>query len=181
MRQLSNNTRAISTPDDLAGVKLRTLPSPIQQAAWSAMGALPQAIDAAELYTALQQGTVDGQENPLAEIVFRNMYEVQDYVSLTSHVYTPHTMGVSRQTWSSLSEEQQDLLQEAAEIGREANLAANDEAEAAALQTLLDQGVTVEEDVDREAFAELGTSVWPLYTDEYGSDLVDQIQQATGG
>jgi len=181
MRQLSNDVRPVSSPDDLAGVKLRTLPSPIQQEAWSAMGALPQAIDAAELYTALQQGTVDGQENPLAEIVFRDMYEVQDYVSLTSHVYTPHTMGVSRQTWDSLTDEQKDVLQEAAEVGREANLAANDEAEASAMQTLLDEGVEVEEDVDRDAFAELGTSVWPLFTDQYGTELVDQIEQATGG
>lgn len=177
LRQLSNNSRPIKTPDDLSGIKLRTLPSPIQQEAWSVMGALPQAIDSSELYTALQQGTVDGQENPLSEIVFRKMYEVQDYVSLTSHVYTPHTMAVSQSTWDSLTDEQKQVLRDAAEIGRDVNLEANDEAEADALQVLLDEGVTVEQDVDRAPFEELGTTVWPMYTDEYGSELLDLIRR----
>lgn len=175
MRQLSNNVRPILSPDDLAGIKLRTLPSPIQQAAWSALGAMPQSIDSAELYTALQQGTVSGQENPLAEIVFRKMYEVQNYVSMTSHVYTPHTMSVSKATWDSLSDEQKQVVQDAAEIGRQENLDANDVAEAAARETLIENGVQIDDDIDREKFVELGKSVWPQFVDQYGSDILDLL------
>lgn len=180
MRQLSNNVRPVVTPADLEGIKIRTLPAPIQQAAWSAMGALPQAIDAAELYTALQQGTVSAQENPLYEIVFRSFYEVQDYITLTSHVYTPFTMGMSEMTWNRLSEEQRQVVLDSAEVGRDAQLAANDAAEADAEQVLLDNGVEIEENPDREAFVELATTVWPQFTDEYGTELLDLIQSKTG-
>lgn len=177
MRQLSNNVRPIHTPADLQGIAMRTLPAPIQQAAWAEMGALPQAIDAAELYTALQQGTVQAQENPLVEIVYRKFYEVQPYITLTSHVYTPFTMAVSRMTWDKLNDEQKQALQEAAEAGREANLAANDEQGEQAYQTLLDEGIEIVEDPDREAFEELAVRVWPQFTDQYGTDILDLLTE----
>lgn len=91
-RELTNNVRPITTPDDLQGIKLRTLSADVQVAMWEALGALPTPIDASEMYTALQQGTVQGQENPLHEIVARKLYEVQPYVTLTDHVYTPFYM-----------------------------------------------------------------------------------------
>lgn len=176
MRQLTNNVRPIVEPADLHGIKIRTLPSPIQQAAWSAMGGLPQAIDASELYTALQQGTVQAQENPLAEIEFRKFYEVQDHLSMTSHVYTPFMMGVSRRTWDRLTDEQRVALQEAAEVGRNAQLDANDIAEDAAREILEDGGVEFVDEPDRDAFRELGTSVWSRFTDAYGEELLDLIE-----
>lgn len=175
MRQLTNNVRPVKTPADLEGVKMRTLPSPIQQDAWAAVGALPQAIDSAELYTALQQGTVQAQENPLAEIVYRKFYEVQPYVTLTSHVYTPFTMGVSQMTWDRLSDEQKTALQEAAEAGRQASLDANDVAEEEATGILEDNGIEIEASPDREAFKEKATVVWDQFTDEYGTEILDLI------
>lgn len=176
MRQLTNNVRAIQEPADLQGIKIRTLPSPIQQAAWSAMGGLPQSIDASELYTALQQGTVQAQENPLAEIEFRKFYEVQNYLSMTSHVYTPFMIGVSRRTWDRLTPEQREALHDAAEVGRAAQLEANDIAEQKARGILEDNDVEFVDDPDRDAFKELGTTVWTRYTDKFGSDLLDTIQ-----
>ncbi|MFC0673210.1 DctP family TRAP transporter solute-binding subunit [Brachybacterium hainanense] len=176
MRQLTNNVRAIHEPADLQGIKIRTLPSPIQQAAWKAMGGLPQAIDASELYTALQQGTVQAQENPLAEIEFRKFYEVQNHLSMTSHVYTPFMMGVSRRTWNRLTQEQRTALEEAAEVGRAAQLDANDVATEKARTVLEDNGVAFVDDPDREAFRELGTSVWTQFTDAYGTELLDLVQ-----
>lgn len=176
MRQLTNNVRAIHTPEDLQGIRIRTLPSPIQQAAWSAMGGLPQSIDAAELYTALQQGTVQAQENPLAEIEFRAFYEVQNHLSMTSHVYTPFMMGVSRRTWDRITEEQRTVLQEAAEVGRSAQLEANDIAEEEARGVLEDHGVQIVDDPDREAFRKLGVTVWDQFTGSYGQSLLDIIE-----
>lgn len=176
IRQLSNNKRPVKTPEDLKGIKIRTLPAPIQQAAWKEMGALPQAIDSAELYTALQQGTVEAQENPLYEIEFRKFYEVQKYISMTSHVYTPFTMGVSRATWNKLNDEQKKALQDAAEVGREAQLAANDKANAAAKDKLIANGIKFEENPDRAAFKELAVKVWSMFTEKNGSELLDMIQ-----
>lgn len=178
MRQLTNNVRAVHSPDDLRGIKIRTLPAPIQQSAWAAMGGLPQAIDASELYTALQQGTVQAQENPLAEIEFRKFYEVQTHLSMTSHVYTPFMMGVSRRTWERLTAEQRTALEEAAEVGRTAQLEANDVAEVEAREILEENGIEFVDDPDREAFKELGTTVWSRFTDQFGTELLDLIQEA---
>ena len=97
---------------------MRTLPSEIQVATWSAMGAMTATIDAAELYTALQQGTVDAQDNPLHEIVSRKFYEVQPYITMTDATYTPFYMAMSKATWDRMSESQQALIVEAAAVGR---------------------------------------------------------------
>lgn len=175
MRQLTNNVRPIHEPADLKGIKIRTLPSPIQQAAWSAMGGLPQAIDASELYTALQQGTVQAQENPLAEIEFRKFYEVQSHLSITSHVYTPFMMAVSRRTWERLTQRQRASLRDAAEAGRNAQLDANDTAEASARKTLEDNGVAIVDNPDRDAFRALGQTVWSKFTDTYDDELFNLI------
>ena len=175
-RELTNNVRPVSTPADLNGIKMRTLPAEIQVACWQAMGALPTTIDAAELYTALQQGTVSAQDNPLHEIVSRKFYEVQPYITLTDAVYTPFYMAMSKITWDAMSESQQELIVEAAAVGRAAQQKLNEEATAAATQVLLDAGCTIEENPDKAAFQEIAMGVWPLFTDKYGTDLVDMIK-----
>ena len=175
-RELSNNVRPVVTPADLNGIKMRTLPSEIQVGCWQAMGALPTTIDAAELYTALQQGTVSAQDNPLHEIVSRKFYEVQPYITLTDATYTPFYMAMSKITWDAMSESQQQLIVEAAAVGRAAQQGLNEEATAAATQTLLDAGCTIEENPDKAAFQEIAMGVWSLFTDKYGTELLDMIQ-----
>ncbi|WP_101877686.1 DctP family TRAP transporter solute-binding subunit [Lachnoclostridium edouardi] len=177
-RELSNNVKPIKTPDDMKGIKMRTLPAEVQVETWKAMGALPATIDASELYTALQQGTVSAQDNPLHEIVSRKFYEVQPYVTLTDAVYTPFLMAMSEATWNKLSDSQKEVIMKAAEVGREEQLKLTDEAQAEALQTLLDNGVTVEENPDKEAFKEKAMPTWSLFTDQYGTELVDMIQNS---
>ena len=177
-RELSNNVKPIKTPDDMKGIKMRTLPAEVQVETWKAMGALPATIDASELYTALQQGTVSAQDNPLHEIVSRKFYEVQPYVTLTDAVYTPFLMAMSEATWNKLSDSQKEVIMKAAEVAREEQLKLTDEAQAEALQTLLDNGVTVEENPDKEAFKEKAMPTWSLFTDQYGTELVDMIQNS---
>ena len=177
-RELSNNIRPVKTPDDMKGMKMRTLSAEVQVETWKAMGALPAAIDASELFTALQQGTVSAQDNPLHEIVSRKFYEVQPYVTLTDAVYTPFLMAMSEATWNKLSDSQKEVIMKAAEVGREEQLKLTDEAQAEALQTLLDNGVTVEENPDKEAFKEKAMPTWSLFTDQYGTELVDMIQNS---
>lgn len=176
-RELTNNVRPITTPDDLKGIKLRTLSADVQVAVWEALGALPTPIDASEMYTALQQGTVQGQENPLHEIVARKLYEVQPYVTLTDHVYTPFYMAISQITWDKMSDSQKALIQEAADVAREEQLRLTDEAQASAKQELLDNGCEIVENPDKEAFKEIAMTTWSIFTDEYGTELLDMIQQ----
>ena len=167
-RELTNNVRPVTTPDDL--------PNEIQVATWEAMGALPATIDAGELYTALQQGTVDAQDNPLHEIVARRFYEVQPYITMTDAVYTPFLMAMSQMSWDKLSESQQALVMEAAALAKEKELELTDAAQANALQEVLDYGCEVVEDPDKDAFREKALPTWSLFTDEYGTELLDMVQ-----
>jgi len=177
-RELSNNVRAVRTPDDMAGIKMRTLGSRIQIETWSAFGAMTTQIDASEIFTSLQQGTIDAQDNPLHEIVSRQLYEVQDYVSLTDATYTPFYMGMSKLKWDALTGEQQQLIKAAAAVGRDAQIAATDVAQATAKQTLIDNGVTVVEDVDKEAFRAIALPLWEILTgeSEIAAALLEEIQ-----
>lgn len=174
-RELSNNVREVKTPEDLKGIKMRVLPATVQQKTWEALGAQVTTMDASELYTGLQTGIIDAQDNPLHEIVSRKLYEVQQYVSLTDATYTPFYMGMSKMTWDALSESQQELIKEAAEVAREKQLELTDAAQAEALQTLKDNGVTVTEDVDKAAFQELAKEQWSVFTDECGTELLDMV------
>lgn len=179
MRQLSNNVRPIKTPADLKGIPMRTLPAAVQVAAWKALGALPTSIDSSELYSALELGTVSAQENPLSEIEFRKFYEVQDYVSLTNHVYTPFLLSMSKMTWDKMSENQRQIVMDAAVAAQEVQRNAAAEADAAAKQILLDNNVQIEEAPDVAAFREMTSSVYSIFTDqcpEHGQQLIDLIQ-----
>lgn len=177
-RELSNNVREVKTPADLKGIKMRTLGSTIQIETWSAFGAMTTQIDASEMYTALQQGTIDAQDNPLHEIVSRKLYEVQPYVTMTDATYTPFYMAMSKVKWDALSESQQQLVVEAAAVGRQAQFDATDEAQATAKQTLLDNGVTVTEDPDKEAFKEIAMPLWDIFTKQSDkcAELLETVQ-----
>ena len=169
--------RPVTTPADLNGIKMRTLPATVQVETWKALGALPTTIDASELYTALQQGTVSAEENPLHEIVSRKFYEVQQYITLTDHVYTPFMMGISQKTWDKLSDQQKQVVMDAANVGKEAQRKANEEKTIEAKQVLLDNGCEIVENPDKEAFKEIAVSAWKVFTDENGTELLDIIQK----
>jgi TRAP-type transport system periplasmic protein len=111
-RNVTNTVRAINVPDDLKGLKLRTPPELQIQASMEALGAIVQAIAFPELYLALSQKVVDGEENPIAVIYFNKFYEVQKHLAMTRHVYNNmiHTIGVN--TWSKLTPGQQNIFRE---------------------------------------------------------------------
>lgn len=176
-RELTNNVREVSEPEDLKGIKMRTLPNDVQKATWEAMGAITSQIDASELYTALQQGTVQAQDNPLHEIVARKFYEVQPYVTLTDAVYTPFLMAMSKTTYDSMSESQQQLIKEAADWAREKQIEITDKNQATALQTLKDNGCKVQENPDKDAFKEIAKTTWHIYTDANGTEILNMIEQ----
>jgi tripartite ATP-independent transporter DctP family solute receptor len=113
-RELTNSKRPVKTVDDIAGLKLRVIPSPINIDWVKALGANPTPLPFPELYSALEQGAVDGQENPVATIKGAKLYEVQKYMTLTNHQYNPQSVVVSKKFWDSLSAADRKVLQEAA-------------------------------------------------------------------
>ncbi len=109
-RNLTNSKRAVKTPADAKGLKIRTMENKIHLAAWRAVGVNPVPMAFGEIYGALQQKTIDGQENPIAIIYTSKLNEVQKYLSLTQHVYSPALIVVSPKTWQALSKEDQDMI-----------------------------------------------------------------------
>jgi tripartite ATP-independent transporter DctP family solute receptor len=113
-RQLTNSKRPINKVEDIAGLKLRVIPNPINIDWVSALGANPTPLPFPELYAALEQGAVDGQENPLPTIQGAKLNEVQKYLTLTNHQYNPQSVVISKKFWDSLSADEKKVLQDAA-------------------------------------------------------------------
>ncbi len=114
-RNITTTDKDIATVADLSGLKIRTMANEIHLEAWKAMGANPTPMAFGELFTGLQQGTVDGQENPLGIITGNKFEEVQSYCTLTEHVYTPYYVVMNQAKWDSLTAEQQEALTKAIE------------------------------------------------------------------
>lgn len=113
-RQLTNSKRPIAKVEDIAGLKLRVIPNPINVDWVKALDANPTPLPFPELYAALEQKAVDGQENPVATIRGAKLYEVQKYMTLTNHQYNPQSVVVSRKFWDSLGADEKKVLQDAA-------------------------------------------------------------------
>lgn len=113
-RNISNNVRPIVTPDDLKGLKLRTPGSKTRILSFEMLGASPIKMNIGEVYLALQQGVIDGQENPLSNIRKWSWYEVQKYISFSRHVYTPITFVMNLERYNGLTEEQREHVNSAA-------------------------------------------------------------------
>ena len=178
LRHVSNSRNPIITPADMKGLKIRTVVSVTQQKTWEAFGALPMAIDMTETFTALQQGTVDAQENTLAQIVTTKMYEVQKYLSLTCHAYTPMPFGISKMTWDSLDDTQKAAVQKASEKARDYQRSLDDISDKENVQFLKDQGIIVEENPDKAAFAALVQPVYDVFIAQTGTDKYLKMVQS---
>ncbi len=113
-RELTNSAREVKSPEDLKGLKIRTMENPIHLAAWKALGANPTPMPFSEVFTAMQQKTIDGQENPIPTIYLQKFYEVQKYVTLTGHVYGPHILLINKKLFDSFPAEDQKVMLEAA-------------------------------------------------------------------
>ena len=178
-RDITNNTRPIHTPADVAGLKLRTMENKVHIAAFNALGASPTPMSWTEVLTALQQGTIDGQENPIPVIVANKMWEMQKYVSLTEHVYSPAVVVMSKIAFDGLTPEQQGWFYAAAKVAAKATRATVAANEANGVALMRKNGMDVVDNIDKAAFA---AAVQPAYT-EYAKkmgvdDLIKQIQDA---
>lgn len=113
-RNITNSVKPIHTPVDLKGMKIRTPENPAQIETFRALGAIPTPLAFSELFTALLQGVVDGQENPLQNIYTNRLHEAQKYIAMTRHIYNTVYFLISERFWQSLSETDQQYFLEAA-------------------------------------------------------------------
>jgi tripartite ATP-independent transporter DctP family solute receptor len=152
IRQMTNSKRPITKVDDMKGLKMRTPPDAVLVDIMQALGADAQQIKFSELYVALQQGVVDGQENPLANIHASKLYEVQKHLALTNHQFQVTPFLMSKRTWDKLSAADRKAVQEAADEATALQRRLSAEADAKLLADLKTQGVQVTT-VDKAAFA----------------------------
>ena len=175
VRNVTNNVRPIATPEDLEGVKLRTMKVPAHVATFETLGANPTPMNFGEVYSALQQGVIDGQENPLAIITSQRFYEVQKYLSTTAHVFAVYMPVISKPFFEGLSAEHQQLVRESMASARsyQAELVAAEDT--AQLEEIRAAGVEVLELTaeQRQAFADKTESVRLQYRDEVGTEAYD--------
>lgn len=152
IRQITNSKRPITKVEDVKGLKLRVPPDATLVDIAQSLGADPQQIKFSELYVALQQGVVDGQENPLANIHASKLYEVQKYLALTNHQFQMTPFLMSKRTWDRLSEADRKSVQEAAAEATALQRKLSQEADDKLLADLKGKGVQVTT-VDKAAFA----------------------------
>ena len=179
-RHFTNNRSAIIKPRDMDGLKFRSSASPIRLDMYGALGtnAIPMAFT--ELYTALQQGTVDGQDNPLSIIYSSKLYEVQKYLSLSGHIWGPAPFLVNKAWWDKIDEENQDKIRKAAvdsmnylrQLVRE-----SDEGLAAKLR---EKGMKINE-VDAKLFVEAVQPVWKKWEPKIGQEVMGMVRKLQKG
>jgi tripartite ATP-independent transporter DctP family solute receptor len=155
IRHMSNSRKPLLKPEDLKGLKMRTPPDAVTVDIMQSLGAEAQQIKFAELYVALQQGVVDGQENPLMNIHASKLYEVQKFISLTGHKYEMTPFLMSKRTWDRLSEADRKAVQEAAAEATAMQRRLSQESDDKLIADLKAKGIRVDT-VDKAAF-ERGT------------------------
>ncbi|MFA7669793.1 MAG: TRAP transporter substrate-binding protein [Burkholderiaceae bacterium] len=174
-RQLTNNVRPVATPADAKGLKVRTMENPIHIAAFRELGILATPMAWPEVATALQQGTIDGQENPMSVIVSAKLPQLQKYLSLTSHVYGPAVVLASPVSFDGLSDQDKDAFRKAARAAAVAMRKYVDNVETSGLEEVQKAGMQVNK-VDHAAFSQALEPVYPKYYKQFGKELVDSIR-----
>lgn len=180
-RELTNSKRAVATVDDVSGLKIRTMENKFHQELWNSLGAAATPMSSSELYTALEQGTVDGEENPIANFYSYQFQEVQDYITMSNHIYSPFLFDMSKQIWDTYDQEVQDVVREAAEAFGEEEKRVNREAAAENLQSCIDDygiEVTYLTDEAKQAFLDKTAHIQDMIAQETGSEIMELLNQA---
>ncbi|MFF7398919.1 TRAP transporter substrate-binding protein [Achromobacter sp. NPDC008082] len=183
-RNMTNSKRPITRAEDLQGIKLRVMQNQIALGVFNTLGANAVPMPFSELFTALETRTVDGQENPITTIQSSKFYEVQPFLTITRHVYTPWVVLASKKWWDTLSPDEQKLIRQAAAASRDFERKDSRADSTKAMTTLEQAGMKINT-VTPEEVARMRQKVQPVvdkYTQELGPDLVkqlnDEIQKA---
>nr|MBV0880527.1 TRAP transporter substrate-binding protein [Noviherbaspirillum sp. L7-7A] len=175
-RHMTNSKRAVNAPEDLKGLKMRTMENPVHVQAYKGFGIIPTPMAFSEVFTALQQGTVDGQENPLSVITSAKFDQVQKYLTLTGHVYSPCVFLMNKGAFDKLSAADKTAFLEAAKEGVKANRMRVDSDEKMAVADLRAKGMTVVDQVDKTRFQSALSPVYADFEKQFGKANLDRIR-----
>ena len=175
VRHMTNNKRAVNAPEDLKGLKMRTMENPVHIAAYKGFGIVTTPMAFPEVFTALQQGTVDGQENPLSVIMAAKFEQVQKHLSLTGHVYSPAIFLMNKAAFDKLSSADKQIFLDAAKEAVKANRARVDEDDAKGVAELRSKGMQVI-DVDKAKFVSALGPVNAEFEKQFGKANIDRIR-----
>ena len=175
-RHITNNVRPINLPDDLKGIKLRTPKSKWRLKMFQSYGANPTPMAFSEVFTALKTGTMDGQENPYAQIASAKFQEVQKYLSITSHVYTPAYVAVHKDHYSKIPADVRKILEAAAKENQKFVYKRAAQLEKSLLDVIKKAGVKVNT-ANNTAFVKASKVVYDQFSSEVatGAGLVKEI------
>jgi tripartite ATP-independent transporter DctP family solute receptor len=178
-RNLTTGARAVTKPEDLAGMKIRVPESPVWVEMIRAMGGAPTPIPFGEVYTALQQKTVDGQENPIPTIYSRKFYEVQAHLSMTRHMLQNNTMIVNKRSFERLSPEIQKVVMEEAAAASVKNSKLQQERETSMLEEIRKSGKTaIVDSPDRAAFSAKMAPAMQKLESRWGAANLQRVRAA---
>lgn len=178
-RNLTTGTRAVNKPEDLEGMKIRVPESPVWVEMIRAMGGAPTPIPFGEVYTALQQKTVDGQENPIPTIYSRKFYEVQAHLSMTRHMLQNNTMIINKRSFEKLSPELQKVVLEEAAAASTKNSKLQQERESSMLEEIRKSGKTaIVDKPDRAAFAGKMAPAMEKLESRWGAEHLKRVRAA---
>lgn len=177
-RNMTNNVRPIEKMEDFDGIKLRVMPNPVFLETFKLMGANAVPLPFSELFTALETKAVDGQENPFNTILSSKFFEVQKYLTITNHVYSPWIVTASKRWWDGLSKTEQDIIMQAAVKARDFERQDTREEAAKALAQLKENGMQINEisPAEIERMREQAQPAIQQVTDTVGQQLFDQVQ-----
>ena len=176
-RHMTNSKRAIVKPADAAGLKMRTMENKVHMEGYRTFGIQPTPMAFPEVFGALQQGTVDGQENPIPVILASKFSQVQKHLSLTGHVYSPALLITSPRLMNKLSDADKKVFYEAAKKAAVAQRKKVNDDEASGIAQLEKEGMSVVSKVDGQAFRDALKPAYASYAKEFGADNIRKIQE----
>jgi tripartite ATP-independent transporter DctP family solute receptor len=176
-RHMTNNKRSIVKPEDASGLKMRTMENKVHMEGYRAFGIQPTPMAFPEVFGALQQGTVDGQENPIPVILASKFSQVQKHLSLTGHVYSPALLITSPRLMNKLSDADKKVFYAAAKNASTAQRKKVNEDEDNGIAQLEKEGMTVVRKVDGQAFRNALIAPYAEYSKEFGADNIRKIQE----
>ena len=176
VRHMTNSKRDVKSPEDLKGLKMRTMENPVHIAAYKGLGIVTTPMAFPEVFTALQQGTVDGQENPLSVIMAAKFDQVQKHLTLTGHVYSPAIFLMNKASFDKLSAADKQAFIDAAKEGVKLNRARVDADDATGVTELRAKGMTVIDNVDKSKFVAMLAPVNAEFEKQFGKANLDAIR-----
>ena len=186
-RQISNNRHPINKAEDISGLKLRVIQNPLFIDTFKALGANALPMPFPEVYTALETGTVDGQENPLATLIASKFYEVQKHTVISNHIYSVWAFLISKKFWDKLSPDEQKILTEAANEATAFERKTIRAFDATALEEIKSKGIQVTTLSDEETakLREITKPVSAKFTQEFGEagakEMMAELEKIRAG